>query len=87
MVTIDKLWEYACNGEIEALETAYRDGCGLNNRYFKFGEHHSLIMGAFRNNQFATVEYLLSQGEEVTQKEREEIKNELRRIDVMRLMI
>ena len=87
MEKIDKLWEYACNGEIEGLEAYYNSGGSTNNRYFRFGESHSLIMGAFRNNQFATVEYLLSQGEEVTQKEREDIKRELRRIDIMRIMV
>lgn len=87
MNIIDKMWEYACNGEIEALEGCYNDGCGVNNRYFRFGEYHSLIMGAFRNNQFKTVLYLLSQGEELTRKEHEEIEKELIRIDIMRLMV
>lgn len=87
MTTIEELWTYACNGDIESLEKSYANGYGINNRYFKFGESHSLIMGAFRNNEYDTVEYLLEQGEELTQKEYEEIQNEVRRLEVMRKMI
>ena len=59
MTDIKELWEYACNGNIEGLKKYYDDGGSINNRYFKFGEGHSLIMGAFRNNQFDTVEYFI----------------------------
>lgn len=84
MTDIKELWEYACNGNIEKLKKYYDDGGSINNRYFKFGEGHSLIMGAFRNNQFDTVEYLISVGEEVTKKEYDEICVEMRKFDIMR---
>lgn len=87
MPTIEELWAYACNGDIENLEKSYANGCGINNRYLKFGENHSLIMGAFRNNEYDTVEYLIEQGEKLTQKEYEEIQNEVRRLEVMKKMI
>lgn len=41
-------------------------------------------MGAFRNEQFGTVEYLLSVGESVTNKEKEEINKELNRIELLK---
>jgi len=63
MTDINKLWEYACDGNIEELRKYYDNGGSINNRYIKFGEGHSLIMGAFRNNHFDTVEYLMSVGE------------------------
>ena len=81
---IEKLWEAACSGDMETLKEYYEKGEGiLNIRYEKFGNFHSLIMGAFRNNQFETVEYLLSVGESVTYKEKEEIQRELKRIEIM----
>lgn len=82
---IEKLWEYACSGNIDALKRYYKSEEGvLNRRYYKFGIEHSLIMGAFRNNQFETVEYLLSVGESVTNKEKEEINKELKRIELLK---
>ena len=78
MDDINKLWEYACSGNTEELRKYYENGGSINNRYFKFGESHSLIMGAFRNNKFDTVEYLMSVGEELTNKEYTDIKNEMR---------
>lgn len=40
-------------------------------------------MGAFRNNQFETVEYLMSEGERLSPKEIAEIKTELRKFGLM----
>ena len=77
LTDINELWEYACSGNIEKLKEYY------DNRYSKFGEGHSLIMGAFRNNQFETVEYLMSEGERLSPKETAEIKTELRKFGLM----
>ena len=44
MTDINKLWEYACSGNIEELKKYYDNGGSVNNRYIKFGEGHSLIM-------------------------------------------
>lgn len=87
MTDINKLWEHACSGNIEELKKYYDNGGSVNNRYFKFGEGHSLIMGAFRNNQFDTVEYLMSVGEELSQKEYEEIQTEMRKQNIMQRLV
>lgn len=87
MTDINKLWEHACSGNIEELKKYYDNGGSINNRYIKFGEGHSLIMGAFRNNQFDTVEYLMSVGEEISQKEYEEIQTEMRKLDIMQRLV
>ena len=87
MTDINKLWEYACSGNIEELKKYYYNGGSVNNRYIKFGEGHSLIMGAFRNNQFDTVEYLMSVGEEISPKEYDEIQAEMRKLDIMQRLV
>ena len=87
MTDINRLWEYACSGNIEELKKYYDNGGSINNRYFKFGEGHSLIMGAFRNNQFDTVEYLMSVGEELSKKEYMEIQTEMRKLEIMQKLI
>lgn len=87
MTDINRLWEYACSGNIEELKKYYDNGGSINNRYFKFGEGHSLIMGAFRNNQFDTVEYLMSVGEEPSKKEYMEIQTEMRKLEIMQKLI
>lgn len=87
MTDINKLWEYACCGNIQELKRYYENGGSVNNRYFKFGEEHSLIMGAFRNTQFETVEYLMSVGEEITSKEYEEIQTEMRKQDILQRLV
>lgn len=84
-ISIEKLWEYACSGNIEALKRYYKSEEGITDiRYYKFKAEHSLIMGAFRNNQFETVEYLLSIGESITNEEKEEINKELKRIELLK---
>lgn len=84
---INKLWENACSGNIEELKKYYENGGSINNRYFKFGESHSLIMGAFRNNHFDTVEYLMSVGEQLTDKEYIDIKSEMRKTEILHEMV
>lgn len=84
---INKLWEYACSGNTEELKKYYDDGGSINNRYIRFGESHSLIMGAFRNNHYDTVEYLMSVGETLSKKEYSEIKNELRKQELMNELV
>lgn len=87
MEDINKLWEYACSGNTEELKKYYENGGSINNRYFKFGESHSLIMGAFRNNKFDTVEYLMSVGEELTNKEYSDIKGEMRKQEILSALV
>ena len=85
---IEKLWEYACSGDIEGLKGYFQEDFGvINRRYNKFGESHSLIMGAFRNNQFETVRFLVSIGETITTAEHLELQIELQRIEIMKMLV
>lgn len=86
-VRIEMLWEYACCGDIDSLRIYYENGGETNRRYFAFGGEHSLIMGAYRNNQFETVEYMLSVGETVTQIEKNEFNIELQKIICLRKIV
>lgn len=86
-ISIDELWSLACSGEIEKLKEYYDNGGSINNRYFKFGDSHSLIMGAFRNNQFDTVEYLMSVGEEITPKEYDAMQTEMQKLNIIQRLI
>ena len=85
-MSILDLWSAACNGNTEALKNYYENGGQKNIRYDAFGNKHSLIMGAFRNGFFDTVDYLLSIGEEITPQEKESVESELRRIETMKKM-
>lgn len=82
---IETLWEAACSGDVKTLKEYYKNNnATVNMRYDKFDTQHSLIMGAFRNNQFSTVEYLLSVGEDITNQEKEEVWKELKRNEVLK---
>ena len=87
-IPIETLWSCACSGDIELLK-AYYTCCpnGINRKYRRFGEDHSLIMGAFRNNQIETVKYLMSVGETISKKEKEEIGLELERFEIMKKLM
>ena len=87
METIEKLWEAACNGDIDTLSNYYeRKKDTIPIRYQKFGSEHSLIMGAFRNNQWKAVDYLISVGATITEDEKKEIQTELNRIKYMEIL-
>lgn len=68
MQTIEKLWEAACSGDVNTLKKCYKKA--ENRRYLSFGQEHSLIMGAFRNNQWEVINYLSSIGETITAEEK-----------------
>ena len=87
MEIIEKLWEAACSGDIDTLKHYYGvESNVINARYLKFGKEHSLIMGAFRNDQFETVDYLVSVGGTVTEEEKEEMETELKRVKYMEIL-
>ena len=76
------VWQYACSGELENLKAYYQRGGMVNRRYEAFGKSHSLIAGAYRNNEMETVKYLLSVGETILEHEVAEIQgyiNQVRR--------
>lgn len=73
-LTIDELWIAACSGDLTTLRSYYSGVCEINRRYHKFGSDHSLIAGAYRNNQMETVDFLLDMGETIMDHERKELK-------------
>lgn len=81
---INELWTYACSGNIAKLKEYYNSPSKVLNQRFKasLGEN-SLIMGAFRNEQYETVEYLISVGETLTPKEKERIVKELKKQELL----
>ena len=83
----EQLFGLACSGNIKALEDYWNGEGDLHVTYQKFGKEHSLIMGALRNNQFETVEYLINVGETITDEEKEQILTELKRIDIMKKLV
>lgn len=87
MENIEKLFTAACAGDIPTLKEHYNADGKKNLRYEKFGEENSLIMGAFRNNQWKTLDYLLSVGETITKKEREALINERKHIDYLIILL
>ena len=87
MERIEELFGYACSGNIEKLKEYYETGGTVGNCINKLWNDHSLIMGAFRNDQFDTVEYLLEVGEKPTPKEQEEIRKQIRCWELMKRMV
>ena len=84
MKTIEQLWEASCCGKINTLKRYYREESSvLNRRYKAFGSETSLIMGAFNNNEFDTVDYLISVGETITDDEKAMIHRESKRIECL----
>lgn len=73
-LTIEELWIAACSGDNDTLSDYYAEGGEPNRRYHKFGSDHSLIAGAYRNNQMETVDFLLDMGETILDHERTELK-------------
>lgn len=88
MINIEKLFSYACSGDIDKLKEYYQSGeAAIGRTFHQFGKEHSLVMGAFRNDQFETVKFLLEMGEVPTSEEKEQIKRELMRWELMKLMV
>lgn len=69
----EQLFGLACSGNIKALEEYWNGEGNLNITYEKFGSEHSLIMGAFRNQQYDTVRWLKNHGCRLTDQEQDEI--------------
>lgn len=81
MTELEKLFSAACNNKIGVLKKYYGNGGERNRRYKAFGMEHSLIAGAYRNGNLEVVKYLMSVGETITDKEKEEIN--LDKIELM----
>ena len=72
----EQLFGLACSGNIKALEDYWNGEGDLNVTYQKFGKEHSLIMGAFRNQQYDMVRWLKNHGCRLTHEEQDEINME-----------
>lgn len=72
--SIDDLWTYACGGEIDKLKEYYDNGGKPNRKYHRFDHDHSLIMGALRNAEYETVDFLKQNGETISPEEEYEFK-------------
>lgn len=71
----DLAWTFACSGETEKLLKLLKDyALNINNVIHKaFGLKSSLIMGAYRNHNYDTVEALIDEGGIILPHEVEEI--------------
>lgn len=72
----EKLFSMACAGDIDGLKNHFNNGGAVNLRYESFGKLHSLLMGAYNNNQYDTITYLMNVGEKLTVKEKAMLKQE-----------
>lgn len=72
----DKIWQAVCSGDIITLETLYEYWQNKHITHLAFGIEHSLIMGALRNKEYATVNYLIKRGEIILSYETEELLQE-----------
>lgn len=84
---VEQVFGLACSGNNKALEEYWNEDGDLNVRYEKFGKEHSLIMGAFRNQQYDTVEWLRAHGCSMIDEEREEIRREYDRIKTIKALM
>ena len=84
--------EFTKEGNIDEEETLkfdedYWNGEGdLNVTYERFGKEHSLIMGAFRNQQYDTARWLRNHGCRLTEEEQDEINMEFMRVKTIELL-
>lgn len=82
----EDLWLSACNGDIKQLKKYYEHPLIHSHHFSKFGHKVSLVMGAFNNQQYDTVDFLLQQGETLTEEEHATVALELRKLQIMKKM-
>lgn len=84
---VEQVFGLACSGNIKALKEYWDSEGDLKNvTYERFGKEHSLIMGAFRNQQYDTVRWLKNHGCRLTDEEQDEINMEYMRIKTIELL-
>ena len=76
----------ACSGDIESLDTLYRMNGTIDLTYRKFGREHSLLMGAYRNHHWETVDWLKSHGAALTPQEQKELSDQGKALEFLREM-
>lgn len=82
----EQLFGLACSGNIKALREYWEGEGDLNVTYVRLGKEHSLIMGAFRNQQYDTVRWLKNHGCRLTQDEQDETNMEYMRVKTIELL-
>lgn len=83
---VEQLFGWACSGNIGALNEYWLKEYNLDVTYKRFGKEHSLIMGAFRNQQYNTVSFLKNHGCRLTPEEQDEINMEYMKIKTIELL-
>lgn len=86
MTSIERLFSYVCCGNLEKVKEYYDEGGKRNVRYNRFGKEHSLLIGAFNNRCYEMIDYLLRNGETLTDAEYDyfwEERERRRAIDLM----
>ena len=87
-MTMEQLYQYACDGDIGELSLYFTCVGERNQRYCdEQGKKHSLIMGAFENKRLACVRYLRNAGETLTGEEKEKLRFELVKEQLMRELL
>ena len=71
---MEELWTVVCSNNLETVEKYFSSGGLTNQRYEKFGNMVSLIMGAVRNGHVDMVRLLRSYGETIEDYEEDEYK-------------
>ena len=71
---LENLWIAVCCNDIELMKNYYANGGKPNERYNKFNNDNSLIMGALRNKNYDMVELLKQNGETLLVDEIEEYR-------------
>lgn len=66
------LWTAVCTGNIKKVKEYFDKGNKPNKRYIRFGDEHSLIMGALRNQRYDMAKLLMSYGETILDDEKPE---------------
>ena len=76
----DKIWQAVCSEDIETLDSLKEHWENKNITHLAFGIEHSLIMGALRNRNFKTVNYLIKNEESILPHETKELLQDFREI-------
>lgn len=72
-----ELWTAVCLNDIPTVKNYFSSGGQINQRYWKFGTNHSLIIGAVRNGYVEMVRLLRRYGETIEEHEEDEYKKRM----------
>ena len=87
MTNFENLWTAVCAGDLNTIRKHYKEHPeDTNKRYTVLGEQRSLLMGAYRTDNFEVIDYLISVGETLTTEEKADIQLKLKRIRYMEIL-